>query len=124
LADFSGGMAAVMAQSDVRRAFRERDIGNASTGSARILTDAVDSLSDNLKETRTAWNNITNLFGAAMAKAAEPFAKALDALAEKLNKALEASGNAARVEGGDMGQWLLDLKKEADRTNFERPWFQ
>ena len=124
LSQFSGAMAAVFAASDVRGVFRERDVGNMTAGSARMLANAVDDLSDSFKETRALGSNVMNVLGTVISRAVEPLAKGIDAVAGKVNDILEWLGMPKEAENTDMATWLRQVKEEADRTNFERPWFQ
>jgi hypothetical protein len=69
LAEVSGAMAAVLAESDLRRMQRDMEIGNRLAGSARELADAHTDLAGTTKELEIAFGHLINKVGTAAAKA-------------------------------------------------------
>ena len=146
LANFSGNMAAVFAESDARRAMREMQMGDRLADSTRQLSRAYNQLADDTAELSIAFQALINWIGEKLANIGSgivnfdlsnltPLAIAnwlsrnfgngneihgsLRDIANGVNRIL---GIAERQDGTDMGTWLNETAQDARQKRQQNDW--
>ena len=113
LAEASGAMAAVKLSSEMGDFFRDMEVGNRLSGSARELSGADQSFKDQMKEFEVLGGQVKNLLFATglevMAQVLKPFAE----LIQPINSAIEELVGSGEVKG-DIWDTVQRAEREAD----------
>jgi hypothetical protein len=122
-AEYSGGMAAVKAEQEVRQIQLEQYRGDSQAGSARVQSKGMADLNQTLAPFESGWANIKNevsgMFSEGLSKVLEATGvpTAMRAVLEWYNK-----WRFGKDEEADLMHWLHDIEKGRDKwEEFNRP---